>query len=490
MALVLAAAGAAHSTTYYVSTSGNNANSGLSVGAAWRNVQYSADHVVAGDKVKILGGVYNETVNIAASGSSTGGYLTFMNYAGQVATIDGTGLGVPGGQYGLINIASQSYIIVQGLEIRNYKTASANEVPIGIYVTGAGSHIQLLNNHVHDIQTAARGCNANAFGVAFYGNQAPASLNNIVFRGNELNNMKTGCSETLTFNGNVDTFTVTNNLIHDNDNIGIDAIGFEKTSPDPRYDRARNGYIAHNSVYNISSQGNPAYPKGCWCSDGIYVDGGTRIIVERNLIHHVDIGIEIASEHRDKVSSYVTARSNLIYFGNSAGISIGGYANHVGGTSHVKVVNNTLYKNDGKTTGSGEFQIQFHATNNQFTNNIVYATSQGLLVNSFTKSTSNPAQVNYNIYFSSVSTGSATFKWAGKTYQGFAAYQYGSGKDGGSNYLDPLFLNGATPDLQVLPSSRAVNAGTDLGAAIEGTKDYAGNPRVQGSNVDIGAYEQ
>ena len=89
----------------------------------------------------------------------------------------------------------------------------------------------MLNNHIHDIVTTASGCNANALGIAFYGTQTPASLNNITISGNEIDHLQTGCSESLTVDGNVDTFTITNNLIHDNNNIGIDAIGFEGVSP-------------------------------------------------------------------------------------------------------------------------------------------------------------------------------------------------------------------------------------------------------------------
>jgi parallel beta-helix repeat protein len=478
------------SATYYVSTTGNNANSGLSTSAAWRNVQYGANHLQAGDTLNVLGGVYNEFVNIPASGSATAGSITIQNYSGQAAILDGTGLTVPGGQYGMINIASQSYVIIKGLEIRNYKSTTRSKVPVGIYVSGAGSNLQFLNNHVHDIVTSATGCNANALGVAFYGTQAPASLNHITFSGNELDHLKTGCSESLTFNGNVDTFTVTSNLIHDNNNIGIDAIGFEGTSPNAAYDQARNGTIIKNTVYNISSTGNPSYPKNCWCSDGIYVDGGANITVERNLIHNVDIGIEIASEHSGKTASNVIARNNLIYFGNSAGVSIGGYAKTVGGTDHATIVNNTLYKNDGQNTGSGEFQIQFHATNNVFKNNIVYAGAQGLVVNSYTNSTANPADVDYNLYYSTASAGSTTWLWIGKTYNGFTAYQSATGKDPHSNYADPLFVNVTSPDLHVQPSSRAVNAGINLGSAVVGAVDFAGNARVQGSNIDIGAYEQ
>ena len=71
--------------------------------------------------------------------------------------------------------------------------------------------------------------------------------------------MTTGCSETMSINGNVQYWTVSNNLIHDNNNIGIDAIGFEGTSPNSATDQARDGSIVGNTVYNITSYGNPAY---------------------------------------------------------------------------------------------------------------------------------------------------------------------------------------------------------------------------------------
>src|SRR5207253_5360788 len=210
-------------------------------------------------------------------------------------------------------------------------------------------------------------------------------------------------------------------------NIGIDAIGFEGVSPNPSTDQARDGSIVGNTVYNITSYGNPAYGNQ-YAADGIYVDGGTRITIERNVVHNADLNVELASEHSGKVTSYVTVRNNLIYQGNSVGISIGGYASNVGGTDHCTIVNNTLWGNDTKNTGSGEFQIQYYATNNTFKNNIVYASSQGLFINNYTNSEPDPADVDYNLYHSSLTPSIAAFLWNGTNYGGFSSYQSATGK--------------------------------------------------------------
>jgi hypothetical protein len=46
----------ASATTYYVSTAGSNTNDGLTTTSSWRNIQYAANHVAAGDTVEVLGG--------------------------------------------------------------------------------------------------------------------------------------------------------------------------------------------------------------------------------------------------------------------------------------------------------------------------------------------------------------------------------------------------------------------------------------------------
>ncbi len=473
---------------FYVSTTGSDSNPGT-VTSPWRTIQHASNSVQAGDTVYVRGGVYNESVNISVSGSATAGPIAFQTFPGEQAIVDGTGL-VPStsGAQGLINIANQSYISFQGFEIRNYQTSSASATPAGIWISGSGSNIQVLNNLIHNIVTTSE-TTGNAFGIAVYGTVAPASLDRVTISGNQVYNLKTGNSESVNVDGNVTNFAITNNVIHDNDNIGIDIIGFEGVAPDPAYDYARNGTVTGNTIYNISAINNPGEGNQ-YDANGIYVDGGSQVVIERNLIHNVDIGIEMASEHQGHVTSFVTARNNLVYSTNSTGVTIGGYASNVGGTDHCTIVNNTLFQNDTKNTGSGEFQIQYYATNNTFKNNIVYASSQGLFINNYTNSEPDPADVDYNLYYSSLTPSIANFLWNGTNYAGFSSYQSATGKDSHSPYVNPQFLNLTTPDLQIQPTSPAVNAGIDLGSTVVGTLDFAGNPRLHGITIDIGAYEQ
>ena len=416
----------ASGTTYYVAPGGSDTNPGT-LAAPFATLQHAANIAVAGDTVLARQGVYNALLTPPNSGNSTQGPITFASYPGELATIDGTGLPIPGGQNGLVTLNNASYVIIEGFELRNYTSAKRAQVPLGIYIEGAGSGVQIVNNHIHDItvtaKTSPKQCGSNAFGMTIYGTKAPASINGLVISGNELDHMLTGCSETLSVDGNVDGFEIVSNLVHDDNNIGMDAIGFEKVSPDPAYDQARNGEIRGNVVYNITSYGNPDYGKQ-YAADGIYVDGGTQIVIEQNVVHDTDLAIELASEHSGQVTSYITARNNVVYENNSNGISIGGYGAARGGTDHCTIVNNTLFDDDTKNTGSGEFQIQFYATNNVFENNIVYAGAQGLFVHNFTKSEADPALLDYNLYYGTGA--SVVFQWDKVHYKRFAAYQAAS----------------------------------------------------------------
>jgi hypothetical protein len=325
-----------------------------------------------------------------------------------------------------------------------------------------------------------------------YGTQAPAAISNLTLYRNEIDHNTTGCSENVSFDGNVQYFVEANNSVHDGDNIGLDNIGFEGVSPNVSYDQARDGWVFQNTIYNITSTTNPVYHNQVG-ADGYYCDGCTRIIVERNLIHDSDLS-EMASEHSGHVSSYVMFRNNVIYHSLYVGLSIGGYSKNVGGTDHCMILNNSLW-DDGThgNSGLGEMQIQYYATNNTIENNVAYASPTGYLLYDFTSSEPQPALLDYNLYYSTVGAASSLWDWQGKSITGFANYRTASGQDSHSQFADPQYDNISTSpySLDVMSTSPAVNSGTNLGSSLVGLVDFVGNPRVNANGqINVGAYEQ
>ena len=372
--------------TYYVSKRGSDSNLGR-IDSPWLTIQHAANTVKAGAIVYVLGGVYHESVNFPASGTAEAP-ITFQSYPEQAAIIDGTGVSccsskssLSGNEIqGLINIVNQSYIVIRGFEVRNFTTSNVAYTPAGVWITGSGRGIQILNNRVHNITTKSE-TNGNAFGISVYGT-AKAPITQLVINGNEVYDLRTGSSESVNVDGNVTYFKITNNLIHDNDNIGIAAIGYEGVGP-VGYDEAMYGVISGNTVYNISGITNPGEGYQ-YDADGLYCDGCAYVTFERNVILQTDYGIETTSENQVCQANgtewsgpnnagraaagdfpcfgrYATVRNNIFYNSNAVANSIGGYAaasrkggqfNGGGGSYHDVFVNNTLYNNATQPDGA------------------------------------------------------------------------------------------------------------------------------------------
>ena len=465
----------------------------------------------------------------------------------QPAVIDGTG--ASSGIQGLTTIlGAPSYITISGFEIRHYTTSNENDTPTGVWVTGSGTGIQILNNRVHNITTKSE-TNGNAFGISVYGT-SKTPITQLVISGNEVYDLRTGNSESVNVDGNVTYFKITNNLVHDNDNIGIDAIGYEGVGP-VGYDEAMYGEISGNTIYNISGITNPGEGYG-YDADGLYCDGCAYVTFERNVIMQVDYGIETTSENQVCQANgtewsgpndtgtaakgkfpcygrYATVRNNIFYNSNACGNSIGGYAaaskngghsNGGGSSYHDVFINNTLYNNatqpgnESEGGSTGEFQIQNQVGSEQgdiFENNVVYAGAYNTWIFSFVPFSqpypAPPATLNWNLYNSAAGYVEGTSIWWGNvsSYTSFSNWQISSAEDANSVNADPLFVNlGATPpNFDTIPSSPAVGAGsTSLSCSvgwcdpngsspdsIYGSSDFLGNPRTNGSNIDIGAYE-
>ncbi|MEJ8305901.1 right-handed parallel beta-helix repeat-containing protein [Saccharibacillus sacchari] len=483
---------------YYVAPGGSDTTGTGSKSSPWKTVQRAADAAMkTGGTVYLRGGVYSQQLKLAGTPGAAGSAarLTVASYPSETAVLDGKGLSVQD-TGSLVELHNASRVTVRGLELRNYKTAASGSVPIGIYVHGSGAGVRLLDNKVHDIgnTSSPKGSDLagrDAHGIAVYGTEAPASISDLTISGNEVCNLTLGSSEALVLNGNVEKFTVANNHVHDNDNIGIDVIGFEGTSPNAKYDQARDGAIAGNLVTGSTSVRNPSYgrkvPNGSYSAGGIYIDGGRDLIVERNRSESNDIGIEIASEHGGRSTSGIVVRSNLVVRNALTGIAMGGYDEERGSTTGSTITGNTVAYNDTLEWGTGQLYIQFDTRDNVIRNNIFAASGSNVLIdNEYTENTRNT--IDHNLYFAP-DKNAAVWIWKGKTYTGFAAYRKGSGNDADSLFADPQFVD-ANSDYRLKSGSPASASGTP-DKILSAAPDLDGKPRGKSATgkPSRGAYE-
>lgn len=484
---------------YYVAPSGSDKAGTGAQARPWKTVQRAADAAMkTGGTVYMRGGVYGQRLKLAGEPGAAGSAarLTVASYPSETAVLDGTNLSVEG-TGSLIELDGASRVTIRGLELRNYKTSKADRVPIGIHVHGAGQGVRLLDNRIHDIGSTAAPigrelAGRDAHGIAVYGTEAPASISDLKIAGNELYRLTLGSSEALVLNGNVEQFVVENNRVHDNDNIGIDAIGFEGTSPNERYDQARDGVIRGNTVTGSTSVRNPSYgrsiPNGSYSAGGIYVDGGRDIVIEHNRTERNDIGIEIASEHAGRSTSGIVVRSNVVVRNAMTGIAMGGYDKDRGSTTDSIVTGNTVAYNDTLEWGTGQLYVQFDVRNNIIRNNIFAASaSQALILNEYTENVG--SRIDHNLYFAP-NAKQATWTWKNKTYTGFAAYVKGSGDDAHSLFADPLFADPASGSFRLQAGSPASRSGV-ADPVLAAAPDPDGMPRGTGNGgrPSRGAYE-
>jgi parallel beta-helix repeat protein len=294
-------------TTYYVATTGNDANPGT-ITRPWRTIQKAANTLQAGDAVYVRAGTYRERVLPQNSGGP-GQYITYAAYPGETVTLDGSGIAVP--EYsGLFDLSGRSYIKVSGLRV-------VNSNQFGILADGS-SYIMIEGNYTYNTGTS---------GIAAWGSD------NVIIDGNKVElACYNGMQECISV-ADTDTFEVRNNEVLDCKKEGIDA----------KYGSS-NGKIYRNHVHHTDHV-------------GIYIDAFDKhtynIEVFQNVVHGIVYkdGFTIASEQGGLLEN-VKIYNNVAYDNQFYGIGISACC--PGPSSHpmrnIQIVNNTFYNN-----GLGEY---------------------------------------------------------------------------------------------------------------------------------------
>jgi len=339
-----------------------NAKESIRVGSQGaKTIEDALEEADEGDTIVIPAGRYKEQISIETDG------ITIVGEDG--AVLDGSKITPKSSNDSMIYVCA-SDVTIENLEISGFqlKKPSGSVAPKGICVDEGSQNITIKGCEIHDMgcEYTKKSDDYNAHGILVDGS-IKEPTKNVTITDCEVYGLRLGNSEAVVVNGNVDGFEISNNKVHDCDNIGIDAIGFEKTTKDDR-DRARNGKICNNKVYNISSKDNVTYDEAC--ADGIYIDGGKDIDVFDNYVENCDLGIEIATEHRGVVVEDIRVNNNTVINGGLAGISIGGYdAKKTGAAKNCVITNNTIYNTKGAC-----FLVQYACdSSNKFQKNILIA---------------------------------------------------------------------------------------------------------------------
>jgi hypothetical protein len=418
---------------YYVDgAQGNDQNDGLTLATAWKTIQKSFDAAVAGSTVMIKGGTYYEQLAVHVSGTA-GNPVTFTNYNNEQVIIDGSKISGTT----IVTITDKKFLIFRNLTVQNITKNNAVGILVSANKTGGVSDLTFRNVVLKNIKwtssastTPNSNQNAQPFIAFGFGTAQANAITNLVIDSCEFTGNITGFSESLSLDGNIDGFTITNNKVHDNTNIGIAAIGHYGVSSNSALDQSRNGLIRGNTCFNNVS--NYA------TSGGIYVDGGKDIKIDRNITYQNGYGIEIGNEENGTASN-ITVTNNLIYLNQVTGLAIGGYDDGTTGqVTNCIIRNNSFFKNNTNNDGSGEFYMT-KASTCTIGNNVFYTNSQNTLFSLENISPQTGNIIDYNDWYTP--TGNASdinINWRNTSYESFTTYKTSTVN---SRHVDPGFLH-------------------------------------------------
>ena len=329
---------AATAATYYVATTGSDANPG-SQARPFQTLNKGVSMLQAGDTLSIRGGTYTSGhfgqrgTGTMPSGTSWTNAITIAAYPGETVTLAGDYAGIS-------LVSGEQYIIFDrvNIDVRGYAGRS------GIFLCCGVHHIRYQNGEIQDNHSGVGDDGNLIFGnasfIEFLNNKIHGSTwyafywqgHDCVFDGNEIyDNFSYGMHIYHSGYNDVSNNIVRNNIIHDNglnDPRGYPGCGLLLASG------------GNNIAYN-----NIIYNNGC----GIQVDytnGATNNQVYNNTVYNNrDFGISIGSR-----ASNTIVKSNIVY-GNGSAITNWGDS---GAVISNNLTSNPMFVN----TSANDFRLQ------------------------------------------------------------------------------------------------------------------------------------
>ncbi len=359
-------------TNYYVRTSGNDSNDGLSASTAWKTVTKAAKYSLSpGDTVFIGAGDYREQMKVAGSGSDGSPIVFYGDKTGEHTGDAGSIYVGTSSKNNSLHIEGKDNIVAEQIVFQNGKYA-------GIYIKKSENitikDCETLWNKKYGIyckqsqgeltidSTTVQGGSVAGIGVYY-----SYSDLDFVIKNSTISDASTGV---YVYKTEVDS--IWNNVIKKNKNIGIylryvdrcDIIAYNRVHENWNHSniyiyRSSCGIISHNTVYKTKYYGIYVYGNKTSYSLGA---------VEHNEVYEIwnNYGIYIRYINTDKISN------NLIYNFDDRGIYYSGGSKYT--VAHID--SNTVH--DGWYDGIYIYKAREMKS---ITGNVVYNTKIGIYWN-------------------------------------------------------------------------------------------------------------
>jgi parallel beta-helix repeat protein len=241
--------GSAQATTYYVSTAGNNSNSGLTSGDAFLTLQFASDLVQAGDSVIVMVGAYAGFYH-TTNGTASSRIVFHANPSVVISSpnaITDDGINLEGGSY----VTVEGFII-SGMPRAGIRSVTNTDVIIQNNICSYSGYWGILTGFSENITIQFNTCNNSIEEHGIYvGNSAdnPTIHGNICYD-NNANGIHMNADASLGGDGIISHATVTANYIYNNGAAGGSGINC---------DGVQNSYIANNILFNNHASGISLY---------------------------------------------------------------------------------------------------------------------------------------------------------------------------------------------------------------------------------------
>jgi hypothetical protein len=493
-------------TTYYISTTGNNANAGT-LAAPWRTLAFAGTNTVSGDIIFVLAGTFTETapcflkVGVSIDGAGVTSHI-ISTFTGECAiSLKSNSDGTNGNQFirniklsgssltgrkGIVVLA-RSNVKIYNITVQDFledgivfKGAVGGAQP-ATYATGNELHDCIITNNSDRFTGGQGNIVATGYrGMLIYNNTLTQTSRPLGNNGNTFSATTEGFCEGLKFYNNksyrnpteVDNWSfhlelwssqggmeIYNNEFHNGAQM-VDFGGHNVTKTSYAY--------AADVHHNLFQHDVPVQTSGAYQEVGVNIEGNCEFITVRdNYFKNMPYGVQLTCGHTDVGTNNITIKNNLFenggYVNNEWGFDIDILGE--GQSSTVEFIN--IYNNTFTGNSLSALYVSLHpndiVSDIYFVNNIVRGIrSYGYITFANAPGTKTNYTVRNNLLYQNASSNGVSIQSGGSLPTGWNPI--------GNIIGNPLF--DATFHLQA--GSPAIDAGINVGLPFSGSAPDCG----------------